>query len=78
MKIEKKLASILFQISGIKEEEIKPEVELKSLGLDSIDKMEFFMEIEEEFEIIESNWDECKTIGDIVEIIRQYDGEPLD
>lgn len=47
MKIEKKLASFLFQISGIKEEEIKPEVELKSLGLDSIDKMEFFMEIEE-------------------------------
>jgi acyl carrier protein len=71
MTIQEKVASILSQISGVKEEEIKPETKLKSLGLDSLDTSELFMEIEEEFEIlVEADWDSCETIDDIINVIR--------
>ena len=39
----------------LKVNEIKPEMELKSLGLDSLDLVEVMMKIEEEFDIEFSN-----------------------
>lgn len=52
----------------LKVDEIKPEMELKSLGLDSLDLVEVMMKIEEEFDIEFSN-DEMlafTTVADVV------------
>ena len=53
--------------------ELTPEAELESLGLDSLDKLEFMFDIEEEFKIkIPDNRFKVSTIQDMVEAIAQF------
>ena len=52
----------------LKVESIKPEMELKSLGLDSLDLVEVMMQIEEEFNIEFSN-DEMLAFTTVADVI---------
>lgn len=64
-----KIVAILDQVAGIKE--VTLETEIESLGLDSIDSSEFYMEIEEEFDINKKvEWEKCKTIEDVVNMVK--------
>jgi acyl carrier protein len=54
----------------IKEEFLKPEVTLESLGLDSLDKIEFLFSLEEEFHIkIDERSKTIATIRDAANLI---------
>ena len=52
----------------LKVDEIKPEMELKSLGLDSLDLVEVMMKIEEEFDIEFSN-DEMLSFATVADVL---------
>lgn len=52
----------------LKVNEIKPEMELKSLGLDSLDLVEVMMKIEEEFDIEFSN-DEMLSFATVADVL---------
>ncbi len=52
------------------EESLRPEVTLDSLGLDSLDKIEFLFSLEEEFHIkIDDRSKTISTIQDVVNLI---------
>ncbi len=54
----------------LKEESLKPEATLDSLGLDSLDKIEFLFTLEEEFRIkIDERSKTINTIQDMVNLI---------
>ena len=54
----------------IKEEFLRPEASLESLGLDSLDKIEFLFSLEEEFHIkIDDRSKTITTIQDVVNLI---------
>ncbi|MGE5172389.1 MAG: phosphopantetheine-binding protein [Betaproteobacteria bacterium] len=54
----------------LKEESLRPEVTLDSLGLDSLDKVEFLFSLEEEFHIkIDDRAKMINTIQDVVDLI---------
>ena len=54
----------------IKEELLKPETSLESLGLDSLDRIEFLFTLEEEFRIkIDERSKSITTIEDVVNLI---------
>ncbi len=54
----------------LKEESLKPEASLDSLGLDSLDKVEFLFSLEEEFHIkIDERSKTISTIQDVVNLI---------
>ncbi len=54
----------------LKEESLKPESTLDSLGLDSLDKIEFLFALEEEFRIkIDDRSKTISTIRDMVDLI---------
>lgn len=54
----------------LKEESLRPEVTLDSLGLDSLDKIEFLFSLEEEFHIkIDDRSKSISTIQDVVDLI---------
>jgi len=56
--------------------ELTPEAALDSLGLDSLDKLEFMFDIEEEFKIkIPDNRFKVSTIQEMVEAITQFIAE---
>ena len=63
--------NILADIAGVPENEITPDTTLDSLGLDSLDTTEFFMELEEEFEILveDEAWQPCKTVQDVINVV---------
>lgn len=52
----------------LKVDDVKPEMELKSLGLDSLDLVEVMMKIEEEFDIEFSN-DEMLAFTTVADVI---------
>ncbi|MGI6644931.1 MAG: acyl carrier protein [Bacilli bacterium] len=67
----KKIEQILKEV--VKVEELKPETELREIGLDSIDLVEVMMRLEEEFNIEFTN-DEMlslKTVGDVQKTIEK-------
>lgn len=55
---------------GFSEEALKPGVTLESLGLDSLDKIEFLFALEEEFRIrIDERAKTIATLADLAELI---------
>jgi len=70
MNLEEKVKAILIETIGVglRKENIKTEATLESLGLDSLDQIEFIMAVEEEFNIIieDSDYESWKTFGDVV------------
>ena len=69
----KKIKQIIVEQSVCDEEDIKLETEIEDLKLDSLDKIELLMALEEEFnvEISEEKAELVKTVADIVKTIRQ-------
>ncbi len=54
----------------LREESLRPDVTLDSLGLDSLDKIEFLFSLEEEFDIkIDDRSKSISTIQDVVDLI---------
>lgn len=66
-----KVAQILSVHKGIDKAEIKPESELSSLELDSLDVVELIMQFEEEFDCTLEVQDNLKNVQDFVKIIEQ-------
>jgi len=59
----------------LKEEDLTPDAQLESLGLDSLSVIEFMFNIEDEFKIkLPDERVEIKTIRDIVSIIERQQG----
>ena len=69
----KKIKQIIVEQSVCDEEDIKLETEIEDLKLDSLDKIELLMTLEEEFnvEISDEKAELVKTVADIVKTIRQ-------
>ena len=72
-KVFKKIKQIIVEQSVCDEEDIKLETEIDDLKLDSLDKIELLMALEEEFdvEISDEKAELVKTVADIVKTIRQ-------
>ena len=72
-KVFKKIKQIIVEQSVCDEEDIKLETEIEDLKLDSLDKIELLMALEEEFnvEISDEKAELVKTVADIVKTIRQ-------
>ncbi|MBN2267325.1 MAG: acyl carrier protein [Candidatus Babeliaceae bacterium] len=71
--VRKKLSSIVAEQLSIKTEEIGDDVTFDILGVDSLDRVEIVMKIEEEFDI-EMNDDEAeklKTFSDLLAYVTQ-------
>lgn len=63
--------------SGFKPEDVKPEDELEGrLAMDSLDKIELVMAVEEEFEveITDEEVEACKTVADVVALVERLKG----
>ncbi len=76
-----KLAKIVREkIAPNREVEISPGVTLDELGLDSLDRVELIMTIEEEFRICvtDEQADAVKTVGDAIKVIEQALGSGSD
>jgi acyl carrier protein len=59
-------------------EELKPETTLENLGLDSLDKIEFMFDIENEFKIkIPDEQFKVETIQDMVDAIDRFVSEQV-
>jgi acyl carrier protein len=61
----------------IKGQQITPESDLSSLGLDSLDKAELLINIEDEFhiEFTEEEMTKIKTVNDLLTLIHQKTGK---
>lgn len=70
--ISRALTNILVNRFGIDVELIKPEAELKSLGLDSLDVVDIVIDVEKEFnlpKLSDENFKRVRTIDDLVEAL---------
>ena len=71
--IKKWLLEMEFPIHGIESSEVEDSTKLKAdLGLDSLDLLEIFSDIEIQFDIeMEEKYDEI-TFGELIELILKY------
>jgi acyl carrier protein len=70
------MSDIETRIKEIIEEQLGPiqwdlNTSLDNLGIDSLDKIEIIMEIEEEFDVMIEDDDDFQTLGDLVAFIEQ-------
>ena len=73
--VEQEIKSITYQMFGIKEEKIHVETRLKEdLGLDSLDAIEWVLELETEFNIAipDEVALDFKNIGEVIRYIEKY------
>lgn len=66
--LQQKISDIIVERLGIKESKIKPEASfVDDLGANSLDIVEFIMELENSFSIIisDEDADRLKTVGDV-------------
>lgn len=64
-------------LAGFKPEDVKPEDELEGrLAMDSLDKIELVMALEEEFEVMitDEEAEACKTVADVVALVERLKG----
>ncbi len=65
-----RLKKLFIDKIDIQEKFLKPEVTLDSLGLDSLDKVEFLFSLEEEFHVkIDDRAKTINTIQDVVDLV---------
>ena len=71
-----KLITLARHTTGFDQEQIKPEVTFADIGFDSLDEVEFLMDVEEEFnvEIPDEDADNIKTINNLVEYLEKEHG----
>ncbi len=58
----------------VKDKEIKPETELKSLGIDSLDLVEIIMDAEEQYGIEFTN-DELSSFATVADVVKAIDSK---
>ncbi|MEL7431054.1 MAG: acyl carrier protein [Chlamydiota bacterium] len=74
MSIEKEVVEIIVEQLGVKEEEVTPEKSfVEDLNADSLDSTELIMTFEQHFgfAISEEDSEKLKTVGDVIEYIKQ-------
>ena len=68
--ITEKVKKIIYDDLGV-DEEVKPENSISSLGIDSLDAVEFSMDLEKEFNINigDDEFEKMETIQDIINLV---------
>jgi len=72
--IAERVTNCVAILAGFKPGEVRPDDELEGrLNMDSIDKIELVMALEEEFEveIADEDAEACKTVADVVALVEQ-------
>ena len=76
--IEQRVKEIIVEQLGVNEEQLTPEASfMGDLGADSLDTVELVMAFEEKFkdeikgEILESDSEKLKTVGDVIKYIEE-------
>ncbi|MDA8079030.1 MAG: phosphopantetheine-binding protein [Nitrospiraceae bacterium] len=76
MSTSDRLKKLFVENLELREDALSPEVTLESLGLDSLDKIEFMFAIEDEFKIKVPERDvKINTIQDLIDIIDKFVSE---
>jgi acyl carrier protein len=73
-KLEQKIIDIIAEESGVDRDEIKPDSDLYSFGIDSLSALEILTVLEEKFNIMIQDND-LKNINSVTEIIRLVSSE---
>ncbi|MFY9912312.1 MAG: acyl carrier protein [Candidatus Sulfotelmatobacter sp.] len=78
MNVEDKVREIISRASGVPVSEIKPEVKLSDLDMESLEKLECVMSLEDAFklEINEDDLWRLKTVQDVVDAFRRVMPSP--
>jgi acyl carrier protein len=71
MEVKDKVFSRVAENMGVEKESLKPEMSFQELGADSLDMVEFAIDVEEEFGIVmeQEDMSKIKTLGDAVQFI---------
>lgn len=72
--VKNRVISCVAAMVGIKEIDISVDNTLEDrLGMDSLDKVELIMAIEDEFDVMidDDEVDRCKTVADVVAVVEQ-------
>lgn len=71
MDIFEKLKAMILDFLEISEDVITPDITWEEMGVDSVDLVEFIMEIESKFdiEVSDESLEELKTLQDVVDYI---------
>lgn len=70
--IEAKIIELAAEQAGVKPEEVTPATHFRNdLNFDSLDEVEFAMEVEDEFElsVADDDVEKLQTVGDVVEYV---------
>jgi acyl carrier protein len=72
MEIEEKVFSKVAETLGVEKDQLELETTFDSLGADSLDMVEFSMDVEEEFGVVieQSDIAAINTLGDAIEFIK--------
>ena len=72
MNTKQEIIGIAELLSGVEEITVDSHL-VDDIGFDSLDKVEFIMDIEKHFEMVldESACEDCKTIGDFVALVER-------
>ena len=73
MKVEDKVTELISRASGVPATEIKPEAKLSDLDMESLEKLECVMSLEEvlKVEIKEDDLWRLKTVQDVIDAFRR-------
>lgn len=69
---QNRVVECICRLLGMKAEDVKQDADLEDgLGMDSMDKIELVMALEEEFEIMldDEEIEKCKTVADVVALV---------
>ena len=75
MSIEEKVISIVSEVLGIESEKITSADTFDDLYVDSLDLVEIIIECEQEFPIKDDKVQNLKTVGDLVNLIKDLDNK---
>ncbi len=76
MQTLERIKKLFLENFDFKEEVLKPEVTIESLGLDSLDKIEFLFALEQEFDIkIPDRQVTLNSIRDVVDVVQRLTAE---
>jgi acyl carrier protein len=78
MKIEDKVAELISRASGVPVTEIKPEARLSDLDMESLEKLECVLSLEDalQVEIKEDDLWRLKTVQDVIDAVRRVMPSP--
>ena len=72
--VKERIIRCIARLTGLRDADIKPDDVLEGkLGMDSLDKIELVMALEEEFEVMieDSEAEACVTVADVVVLVER-------